>query len=264
MSVPPFSSPGRKTEFFDYSPPMPKSGRVSRLQFDPSHSDLSHHSDRDTGRQYWFVNPNNKYGELLPEWYRTYFSKRQIVCLEYQELQDTVEREIISVPNATQNAADSVTEELQEIELQALSTPREGDVEDGAEWTLPKNGSDERPKSQHACTRAQEESCDEGEGEQLENCSPDVPTPFALPSLLEASSPSPLTALPAAAPPMLPMLTSDFGATRNATPHVGTDEIIRARNSADAAFPGPLSRHTPALSRGDRRGPGSSVNHEGC
>ncbi|KAF9258648.1 hypothetical protein L218DRAFT_824021, partial [Marasmius fiardii PR-910] len=81
------------------------------------HSDLFHRFDRDTGRQYWFVNPNNKHGELLPERYRTIFSNKQIVCVEYQELKDTDERDIFT--RVQLGMALTVAEKLQ-----AISTPR--------------------------------------------------------------------------------------------------------------------------------------------
>ncbi|KAG7091635.1 hypothetical protein E1B28_010656 [Marasmius oreades] len=75
------------------------------------------HRDADTGRQYWFDNANSKQRELLPERYRSIFSNKQIVCVEYQELKDTDERDIFT--RVQLGMALTVAEKLQ-----AISTPR--------------------------------------------------------------------------------------------------------------------------------------------
>ncbi|KAK1217812.1 hypothetical protein PQX77_019518 [Marasmius sp. AFHP31] len=59
------------------------------------------HRDAETGQQYYFVKDPKDKRELLPEKYRTIFSNKQIVCVEYQELKDTDERDIFTVSNVS-------------------------------------------------------------------------------------------------------------------------------------------------------------------
>ncbi|KAL0065313.1 hypothetical protein AAF712_007647 [Marasmius tenuissimus] len=73
-----------------------------------------------TGQQLWFgkeSGTDTAKGPLLPEKYRTIFSNKQIVCVEYEELTDVEERDIfkrVQLGVALTNAE----------KLQAISTPR--------------------------------------------------------------------------------------------------------------------------------------------
>ncbi|KAL0065314.1 hypothetical protein AAF712_007648 [Marasmius tenuissimus] len=75
------------------------------------------HRDAETGQQYWFVKDPKDKKELLPEKYRMIFSNKQIVCVEYQELKDTDERDIFT--RVQLGVALTPAEKLQ-----AISTPR--------------------------------------------------------------------------------------------------------------------------------------------
>ncbi|KAJ8091048.1 hypothetical protein PM082_024655 [Marasmius tenuissimus] len=75
------------------------------------------HRDAETGQQYWFVKDPKDKKELLPEKYRSIFSNKQIVCVEYQDLKDTDERDIFT--RVQLGMALTVAEKLQ-----AISTPR--------------------------------------------------------------------------------------------------------------------------------------------
>lgn len=60
---------------------------------------LIHHKDPQTGDKYWYKsNASNQAGRsanyILPEKYRRLFANKQIVCIEYQDLPDSEEREI--------------------------------------------------------------------------------------------------------------------------------------------------------------------------
>ncbi|KAL0580569.1 hypothetical protein V5O48_001482 [Marasmius crinis-equi] len=75
------------------------------------------HRDVETGQQYWFCKNSKQKGDLLPEKFRTIFSNKQIVCVEYQDLKDTDERDIFT--RVQLGMALTVAEKLQ-----AVSTPR--------------------------------------------------------------------------------------------------------------------------------------------
>ncbi|KAK1217811.1 hypothetical protein PQX77_019517 [Marasmius sp. AFHP31] len=76
--------------------------------------------DPHTGQQLWYGHDSSTdtaKGPLLPEKYRTIFSNKQIVCVEYEELKEVEERDIfkrVQLGVALTNAE----------KLQAISTPR--------------------------------------------------------------------------------------------------------------------------------------------
>ncbi|KAG8215870.1 hypothetical protein J3R82DRAFT_7827 [Butyriboletus roseoflavus] len=50
------------------------------------------HRDPNNGTKYWYKGSGR--GQLLPERYRRLFANKQVVCIEYQDLPDSAEREI--------------------------------------------------------------------------------------------------------------------------------------------------------------------------
>jgi hypothetical protein len=47
--------------------------------------------------KYWFTLADRGGGYLLPKQYRDQFAKKQIVCIEYEQLDDNMQREIFRV-----------------------------------------------------------------------------------------------------------------------------------------------------------------------
>lgn len=81
---------------------------------------------RDTGDKYYYKNSTaSKSGRsmILSEKYRRLFANKQIVCIEYQDLPDTDEREIFQVGSLSSGCSFKLIASSQRVQLGMALTP---------------------------------------------------------------------------------------------------------------------------------------------
>jgi len=85
---------------------------------------------RDSTDKYWYklnaANQTGRASRILPERYRRLFSNKQIVCIEYQDLPDSEEREIFQVSAYAPCSVISLLIQVQRVQLGMALTPAGG------------------------------------------------------------------------------------------------------------------------------------------